>query len=101
MYQYELRWAHFHTLDEYEDLRMCVQLMKSKWVADSHEGLVDQIETHTKHKIKSISYVCAFDTVDESAPKPEPPKLTKLNDNEQCPIKTLREATSAGAKDSN
>ena len=66
MYLYELRWAHFDTLDEYEDMKMCQQLMKTKWVADSHEDLVKQIEEANKHKVKSISYVCSFD-------KPETP----------------------------
>lgn len=67
MYQYELRWAHFDTLDEYEDMKMCQQLMHTKWIADSHEDLVHQIEEANKHKIKSISYMCSYD-------KPESPK---------------------------
>lgn len=95
MYQYKLRWAHFNTLDEYEDLRMCVQLTHSEWVADSHEDLVQQVEKVTEHKIKSICYVCSFDPVDESAPRPQPPKLTKLTDNEQCPIKLLKAASNS------
>lgn len=93
MYQYKLRWAHFNTLDEYEDLRMCVQLTHSEWVADSHEDLVQQVEKVAEHKIKSICYVCSLDPVDESAPRPQPPKLTKLTDNEQCPIKLLKAAS--------
>ena len=93
MYQYKLRWAHFNTLDEYEDLRMCVQLTHSEWVADSHDDLVQQIEKVAEHKIKSICYVCSLDPVDESAPRPQPPKLTKLTDSEQCPIKLLKAAS--------
>jgi len=95
MYQYKLRWAHFNTLDEYEDLRMCVQLTHSEWVADSHEDLVQQVEKVAEHKIKSICYVCSLDPVDESSPRPQPPKLTKLTDNEQCPIKLLKAASNS------
>ena len=59
MYLYELRWAHFDTQDEYEDMKMCQQLAKTKWTADSHEELVKQIEE--AHKITSISYTCSCD----------------------------------------
>lgn len=67
MYLYELRWAHFDTPDEYEDTKMCQQLAKTKWIADSHEELVRQIEEANKHKVTSICYTCSFD-------KPTPDK---------------------------
>lgn len=66
MYLYKLRWAHFDTLDEYEDMKMCQQIMHTEWIADSHEHLIEQIEEANQHKVKSISYMCSFDKPEQT-----------------------------------
>jgi hypothetical protein len=62
VYHYKLRWVHFNTLDEYDDMRRCQLLMHTNWEAESHEDLIEQIRKNNNGlEVASICYTTLFD----------------------------------------